>query len=554
MPSQPIVPPETEHRAASADPWEWLEDVDGPRALEWVRARNADTATDLASTRSFEHTRARTREILDSDAKIPAAAWAGGLLYNFWRDGDHPRGVWRRTTPESYRTDAPEWETVLDLDALSADEGESWVWHGASILRPDCRRALVSLSPGGSDADVTRELDLVDLRFVPPEEGGFHRPLAKGGLGWIDHDTVFVQTDLGPGTTTTSGYPRTARRWRRGTPLAEAETVFEGREDDLYIAAAHLRTPGFERDVVHRSIDFYTGDLYLLDHPTDPTNPAGAVGAVDGGDAPGLVHVDVPASAEAGIRRDLLVVELRDDWDLRREGGALHPAGSLLATDLDEFLAGDRRLTVLFAPTPSTSLAGATWTRSHLVLTVLDDVRTRLVVLTPPTPDQAGAEHPTRAATSDTPTGWRERAVTGLPELGTVGVRALETDESDDVWLTVTDHLTPTTLALLAIPADGPVDAGLADPLKASPAGSTRAAWCRGSTSRCRTTARGSRTSSSVGRTSWTGPRAQPAHPGQATVQMTVQMTVRVIGRARVRASERAPRPCSTGTAGSRSR
>src|SRR5690606_35813769 len=175
-----------------------------------------------------------------------------------WRDADHPRGIWRRTTLDSYRTDEPVWETVLDLDALNAAEGEDWVWHGASILRPDRRLALVDLSHGGSDADVTRELDLVTKQFVDPADGGFFRPEAKGGAGWIDQDTVFVYTDFGPGTMTPSGYPRIVKRWRRGTPLAEAETVYEGTDTDMYIAASHDHTPGYSRDVVRRTIDFYT--------------------------------------------------------------------------------------------------------------------------------------------------------------------------------------------------------------------------------------------------------------------------------------------------------
>ncbi|ROS78418.1 prolyl oligopeptidase family protein [Cellulomonas sp. PhB143] len=424
------------------DPYLWLEDVEGERALAWVRARNHDAETDLASTTSFATTRQAVRDVLDSDEKIPAVSLVGGLYYNVWRDAEHPRGLWRRTTPESYRAERTVWETVLDLDALSEAEGESWVWHGASVLRPDCRRALVDLSPGGSDADVTREYDLLDLRFVPPEEGGFARPAAKGGLGWIDEDTVYAWSDFGPGTMTASGYPRTVRRWRRGAPLDEAEPVFEGTEDDLYVMATHSRTPGFEIDLVRRSTTFYSGDLYV---------------ARDGG----LVHVDVPVSAEAGVRWGWLMVQLRDDWTVPATdagSGTTYRAGSLLAVALEAFLAGERRLTVLFDPAPTTSLAGATWTRHHLVVTVLDDVRDRLAVLDPPPLDSRPG------------TPWARRGVAGLPELGTVGVRALDADESDDVWLTTTGYLTPTTLALLTV-TEGPgaVDAGRAEPLKAGP-------------------------------------------------------------------------------------
>lgn len=206
------------------DPHRWLEQVSDDSALDWVRARNEHALATLGGPR-FEETRAALHEVLDSDDRIPDVSRVGDHLYNFWRGADHERGLWRRTTLEEYRTAEPRWETVLDLDELAADEGESWVWHGASVLRPTpeqlaagepWRRALVDLSPGGSDADVTREFDLVEKRFVPVEEGGFARPLAKGGLSWADEDTVYVFTDFGPGTTTPSGYPRIVKLWRRG--------------------------------------------------------------------------------------------------------------------------------------------------------------------------------------------------------------------------------------------------------------------------------------------------------------------------------------------------
>src|SRR5690606_11282074 len=251
---------------------------------------------------------------------------------------------------DSYRSASPEWQVLLDVDALNAAEGEDWVWHGANVLRPEYRHALVALSHGGSDADVTREFDLETLEFVAPEDGGFYRREAKGALSWSDADTVFGYTDFGPGSLTESGYPRTARRWHRGTPMSDAELVYEGEHEDVYIWAGRDHTPGFERDIVSRGIAFYRGEDYLLE--ADGT----------------LVHIDVPTSAEVGLHREWLMVELREDW-APREGGPTFAAGSLLAAVLDDFLAGQCALTVLFEPTPTTSLAGSTWTRHHLVLT-----------------------------------------------------------------------------------------------------------------------------------------------------------------------------------------
>lgn len=416
------------------DPYAWLEDVEGTAALEWVTARNAETMAGLGATPAFAATRDQVLAVLDSTDKIPDVSRIGDRYYNVWRDAEHERGLWRRTTLESFRAAEPQWETVLDLDALNAAEGESWVWHGATVLRPAVpgehpRRALVDLSRGGSDADVTREFDLVTKAFVDPAEGGFHRPESKGAMTWIDADTVFVYTDFGPGSLTTSGYPRIARRLRRGQTLDQAETVYEGRPDDLYISAFHVRTPGFEKDVVDRAIAFYANELSVL--------------GADGG----LTLIDVPRSADVSLHREWMLVELREEWEV---GGALHPAGALLAVRFDAFMAGDRRLTVLFEPTATSSLAGATWTRHHLVVNVLEDVKNRLHVRTPP---DDGSDAP-----------WARTELTGLPALGTVGVRAVESEDSDDVWLYATDYLTPTTLSLLHVGTPAPPE-----PLKAMP-------------------------------------------------------------------------------------
>src|SRR5690606_3501603 len=257
------IQPRTPSAPEPHDPHVWLEDVDGDDALAWVRERNEEALATLGGP-LLEEIRAQVLEVLDSEDKIPLVGQAGGHLYNFWTDARHERGLWRRTTLESYRTAEPEWEVLLDLDALSEAEGESWVWHGASVLRPDCTRALVDLSRGGSDADVTRELDLTTRTFVDTADGGFVRPEAKASVGRVDREPVVLATDTGAGSTTTSGYPRQVRRWRRGTPLEDAPVIYEGLVEDLLVHAFHDRTPGFERDVVVRAIDFYHQEVFLL--------------------------------------------------------------------------------------------------------------------------------------------------------------------------------------------------------------------------------------------------------------------------------------------------
>ncbi|WP_413451886.1 prolyl oligopeptidase family serine peptidase [Georgenia phoenicis] len=416
------------------DPHAWLEDVEGAEALDWVRAHNERAVTALETER-FTRLREEILEVLDSTDKIPAVVQRGDHLYNFWTDAEHERGVWRRTTWDSYRSADPEWEVLLDVDALAAEEGVNWVWHGAHVLRPSYEKALVALSRGGADADVTREFDLVTKTFVAD---GFVREESKGALRWADTsgDVVFAYTDFGEGSMTPSGYPRTVRRWERGTALADAPEVFAGEHTDMSIGAGHDFTPGFERDLVFRARAFYDSDTYLL----------------DGGE---LTRIDVPRSAEPDLHREWLTVELREDWEV---GGRLLPGGGLVAIRLDEFLAGSRDFTVLYEPTRTTALVGATWTRHHLVLNVLDDVVNRLEVLTPT--DGTWQRRPLDLSAA--PGGWE------APELATIAVGAVDPDESDALWLTVTGFLTPTTLARLDLDENAGVVA--LEPLKSLPA------------------------------------------------------------------------------------
>lgn len=234
------VPACTMQRVTDQDPYLWLEDVEGEAALAWVARRNAETEAALAVGDGFAALRTRLRDVLDASDRIPYTTRRGAHLYNFWRDATRVRGVWRRTTLEQYRKDAPEWEVLLDLDALASAEGEKWVWAGARVRDPGHDRALLSLSRDGGDAVVVREFDLGSLEFV---EDGFRVAEAKTRIGWIDADTVFVGTDTGPGSLTDSGYPRTVRRWRRGTPLDEAPVVFEGDAGDVSAGGWHDSTP-----------------------------------------------------------------------------------------------------------------------------------------------------------------------------------------------------------------------------------------------------------------------------------------------------------------------
>ncbi len=405
-------------RSPADDPYRWLEDVTGERALSWVRERNAESVAELTGEPRFEVLRAEIREVLDSTDRIPYITRRGGYRYNFWRDGEHPRGLWRRTTLAEYATEQPGWEILLDVDALARDEDENWVYHGAQCLRPDYRRALISLSRGGADATVVREFDIERREFVTD---GFQLPEAKSRVGWIDADSIYVATDFGPGTLTTSGYPRTIRQWRRGTPLAEAELVYEGKPDDISVSAYHDDTEGFERDFIRRSLEFYRSELYQR---------CGAR----------LHRVEVPEDAIVGVHRQWLLIELRSEWTV----GETYPAGCLLVADFDEFMAGDRGLRPLFIPDERTSLADYSWTRHHLILNVMHDVVSHLSVLTP---------------AQD----WHATPLAGTPPLCTVSAGGTDPDVDDEYLLHVNGFLTPATLAI------GTIGAGPAIMLKQAP-------------------------------------------------------------------------------------
>ncbi|CCQ15038.1 Prolyl oligopeptidase [Rhodococcus sp. AW25M09] len=412
--------------AISDDPYLWLEDVTDEKALDWVRSRNAVTTEALAGD-AFDVTESRIREVLDTDARIPYARRRGQFLYNFWRDGEHVRGLWRRTTMDEYRTEDPAWDVLLDLDALAENEGENWVWGGAQVLRPDQRLALITLSRGGADATVVREFDIDSRTFRAPEDGGFALPEAKTDIGWIDADTVFVGTDFGSGTLTESGYPRIAKRWRRGTPLTDAETVFEGEAQDISISAWHDRTPGFERDFVQRATDFYNSETYVLD-----------------GSA--LTRIPTPTDASTSVHENWLLVRTMTPWTI---GDTTHPAGALLAAEFDEFMSGSTAMTVLFAPDSRTSLHQYAWTENHLLLVTLRDVRTQLQVLTPRAPfaPLEGCKRRTRE--------WDTTTIEGLSELTTTEIVGTDAEENgDEFFLSSSGYLTPATLLIGTVGAE----------------------------------------------------------------------------------------------------
>ncbi|MFI7003769.1 prolyl oligopeptidase family protein [Nocardia sp. NPDC050175] len=398
------------------DPYLWLEEVTDERALDWARAHNSVVVERFASSDRFSELEHRILDMLDTDTKIAYPGRRGSWLYNFWRDAEHPRGLWRRTTFAEYAKESPDWDVLIDLDALATAEDENWVWGGAGVLRPEQSRALISLSRGGADAKVVREFDMATREFIDPADGGFFLPEAKSEMRWIDIDSVYIGTDFGPGSLTDSGYPRIAKRWQRGTELAEAVTVFEGEAGDVAVSAGYDRTPGYERHYIGRATDFFNEDVYLLEN--DGT----------------LRHLDTPTDASESWYKDWLLVRLKSPWEV---GGNSYPAGALLAMNFDKFLSGARDFEVIFTPDAHTSLHGYGWTENHLLLITLEDVQTKLYVVTP------GAD------------GWHRESLADTPPMATTSVLNLDPLEGgDEFMLTTSGFTTPATLLTSSVGGD----------------------------------------------------------------------------------------------------
>lgn len=399
-----------------ADEFLWLEDIHGDDALDWVRERNTRTDAALVNP-GYTALESRVLEVLDSSDRIAMVGKRGDWYYNFWRDGANPRGLWRRTTWESYMGGAPEWEVLLDVDALCAAEGATWFWAGAKFLRPapgeEYRLAMVALSPDGGDAVAYREFDVVTRTFVP---GGFALPAAKTRLSWRDANTLFVGTDTGAGSMTASSYPAASRVLHRGESLeqlAAKEPLFSVPLGHLSAGVVHSSTPGFERDVAHDVLDFFNSRSYLR------------VGE-------NWVHIDVPDDMAVSLHHEWLLLRPRTEWAV---GAAVHAAGTLLVIGLEEFLAGSRELHTIFAPTPAESLQSWSWTKDFLLLNLLADVSSKVLVVDP-------------AAN------WAAEELDACPPLHSVDAYAVDNEDTDpanpgagnEYWLIATGFLTPATV------------------------------------------------------------------------------------------------------------
>ncbi|MEO0582027.1 MAG: prolyl oligopeptidase family serine peptidase [Bacteroidota bacterium] len=339
--------------AQEADPYLWLEEVDGEKALKWAEEWSSKTTKKLSSHPDYDQVFDQSLEVLNSDERIVAPSIINDQIFNFWQDADNPRGIWRYTTAISYLNGEPEWEVLLDLDKMSEEDDIKWVFKGATGLYPDYERFLVSLSKGGGDAVEVREFDLESKRFV---EDGFFLPEAKGGMSWINENEVIVATDFGDGMTT-SGYPKQVKAWKRGTSLDEARLLFEGEETDVIASGFVLNTPESNYTMILQKPSFFLQRYY---------------GVIDGD----IRRIEIPEDAEIeSIFKGMMIVNLKSDWAI---GGKEFVQGSVLSIDYQAFLDGKRNFEVIFKPDAKTSVQGISRTANYLLFDVLSNVRSEL--------------------------------------------------------------------------------------------------------------------------------------------------------------------------------
>ncbi len=404
--------PVTEPAAAEIpDPNLWLEDVEGEAALTWVNAQNDRSLAELQAKPWFAGYQADALKVLTSNERIPYGSVRNGQVYNFWQDDRAVRGIWRRTSLASYKTNSPKWETVLDIDKLAATEGKNWVFKGADCFQPlgkSFYRCNVSLSDGGKDAVVVREFDMATKSFV---KDGFVTPEAKQSASWAGEDTLLIGTDWGPGTLTESGYPMIVKRWTRGTPLESAVEIIRGEPGNVGVwpMAMELDDGRILQGAV-KSETFFTSSYWW--------QPDGETA---------LVQWPLPPKATPNnVYKGRFIFSIEQDWT--PEGQAAFKSGDLLAFDLETFLTTRKlpKVEIVFRPTATQAANGIAVSKNAALLSISDNVVSKVLRLEP------GA------------TGWTTTPV-NLPGSGQASIAFVDKRETT-IFLNYEDFLTPESL------------------------------------------------------------------------------------------------------------
>ena len=332
----------------------YLEEVLGDKALTDVKSWNKRSLERLTADPRFAEMEAQALEILQSKDKIPYVSYRAGEVHNFWQDANHVRGIWRKSTLESYLSDTPEWETVLDFDKLSKEEGKNWVYKGNNCLSPDYDLCIVNLSDGGKDATIRREFNTRTKEFV---KDGFVTDESKGSVDWLDKDTLLISVDFGQGTMTDSGYPMAAKLWKRGTPLSSAQEFYRGSKDDVSVGAAALELSDGSREIIiYNSKTFYDREHFWVPREGDDL----------------LEPVKIPVSDKtriSGIFKGQVLAELNDNW-----GG--YKTGDLVSFSLDNFKSSGTidDINLVYSPDEKSSIEDFGMTKSNLLVAITRDV------------------------------------------------------------------------------------------------------------------------------------------------------------------------------------
>ena len=391
-----------------ADPFRWLEDVSGERAMTWVRSENAKTVAVLEQDPRYAALHASALAMAQAKDRIPYVAFIGGALYNFWQDSAHVRGIWRKTSLTSYRSAYPTWTTVLDLDALATRDKANWVWHGADCLQPEERFCLLSLSDGGEDATTIREFDVVTRRFVGD---GFSLPKGKQRVAWLSADTLLVSREWKPGEMTASGYPFVVKRLARGQALSSASEIYRGTPTDVQVGPVTLvDATGTRLTMIYRATSFFETEQYLVR-------------------ARDVTRLNIPRKASlADLIAGQAIIQLSEDWT---NGSTTIHAGGLAAFDVAAATRNPAELSpvAIFEPGPRESVQGASATSGRLLVSITENVKGRVLAFT-------------RSATGT----WSRMPVT-LPDNVSTSVASADS-KSDRAFVSVTGYLTPSSLWL----------------------------------------------------------------------------------------------------------
>ena len=393
--------------SAEQDKYQWLEEVEGKSQLAWVKKKNAHSLKKIKSHPKFSTLVDNNLKILNSKERIPYARSRGDYLYNYWKDDKHVRGIYRRTSLAEYKKQKPNWETVIDLDALGEKEGISWVYKGMNCYYPANEICLLSLSRGGADAVEIREFNLKTKQFV---NNGFFLPEAKSGVSWIDKNTLLVGTDFKDGSSMTdSGYPKLSKLWHRGTPLSSAKTIYSGNKTSVSVGSYTLYDGNNKVHLITEADTFYTQTFFIYDNET-------------------LTKLSLPADAAIkGLYQDKLFVELKSDWKIKEN---TFKQGEVISTKLVDLIADKAQFTRFIKPTVTASIASLDFTESAILVTWLDNVKSKLVRYHQ---DNNGL--------------WQKKTVP-FPVNGTISAFDFETNR-DQFFVNYTSFLEPSTLYLV---------------------------------------------------------------------------------------------------------